>query len=280
MGLAEDVRCAVVGHVEWVEFARVEAVPRPGEIIEAKETWTQAAGGGAVAALQLQRLCGDVTFFVALGDDELGHRAEQELREAGIRMEVVYRAEPQRRGFVFLDESGERTITTINAKLRAHAADPLPWDELNGIDGVYFSGGDAGALGEARRAQALVATARELPTLKATGVELDALVHSGSDLSERYRPGDLDPPPRLVVTTEGEKGGRYFDGGREGRWAPAPLPGPLADTYGAGDSFAAGLAYGLGAGMATDEALAVAARVAAEAMTVPGAAFIRAHRSR
>jgi ribokinase len=275
VGSTEDVRCAVVGHVEWVEFARVDAVPQPGEILQAKQTWTQAAGGGAVAALQLRRLCGDVTFFTALGDDELGHRAEQELRVAGIRVEAVYRDDPQRRAFVFLDDDGERTITTINAKLVPRAADPLPWNELDKIDGVYFTGGDPDALKEARRARALVATARELTTLKDAGVQLDAVVHSGIDAGEPYQPGDLDPPPRLVVTTEGASGGSYLEGEREGRWAAAPLPGPLVDTYGAGDSFAAGLAYALGAGLPTEEALAVAARVAAEAMTAPGAAFNR-----
>ena len=29
---------AVVGHVEWVEFIRVERVPKPGEIVHALET--------------------------------------------------------------------------------------------------------------------------------------------------------------------------------------------------------------------------------------------------
>ena len=267
----QDVRCAVVGHVEWVEFVRVEAVPRPGEIAHSTDSWTQAGGGGGVAVLRMQKLSGDATFFTALGDDELGHRAEEELRAAGIRVFAVYRSEPQRRCFVFVDAHRERTITTIGAKLVPHAADPLPWHELDSIDGVYFTGGDPAALHEARRARALVATARELRTLTDAHVQLDAVVHSGSDAGEQYRPGDLDPPPRLVATTEGRKGGRYLDGGRQGRWAAAPLPGPLADTYGAGDSFAAGLAYGLGARLPTDDALAVAARAAAGAMTVQGA---------
>ena len=74
-----------------------------------------------------------------------------------------------------------------------------------------------------------------------------------------------------MVTTEGRRGGRYVEGDREGQWEAAPLPGPLADTYGAGDTFAAALALGLGAGRSTDDALAFAARAAAEAMTVPGA---------
>lgn len=267
---AEDVRCAVVGHVEVVEFARVDHVPRPGEIVQARETWTEPAGGGAVAATTLQRLASDVMFFTAFGDDEVGHRAEQELQARSLRIECAYRDEPQRRGFTYLDSGGERTITVIGRKLVPHAADPLPWAELDEVAGVYLCGADPGAVREARRARALVATARELTTLKEAGVELDALVQSASDESERYRPGDLDPPPRRVVTTEGRKGGHYVEGDREARWKAAPLPGPLVDVYGAGDSFAAGLAFALGTGKPTDEALAVAAGSAAHQMTNPG----------
>jgi ribokinase len=278
---APDVRCAVVGHVEVVEFARVDHVPTPGEIIQTIETWTEPAGGGAVAATALQRLGAQVTFFTAFGDDEVGHRAEQVLRTSGLRLEYVYLAEPQRRGFTYVDRDRERTITVIGRKLVARADDPLPWGELDGVAGVYFCGGDPGALREARRARALVATARELPTLREAGVELDALVQSSTDASERYRPGDLDPPPRRVVTTEGRKGGHYTEADRTGRWEAAPLPGSLADTYGAGDSFAAALAFALGTGHSTDEALAVAASAAAAAMTTPGAGILRgAHVSR
>jgi ribokinase len=267
------MRTAVVGHVEWVEFARVARVPGPGEIVHARETWFEAAGGGAVAAGELLRLSGDVVFFTALGDDELGHRAERELRELGVRVEAVYRNEPQRRCFTFVDDAGERTITTIGERLEPHASDPLPWRELDDVDGVYFTAGDPASLREARRAKALVATARVLPTLAAAGVELDALVHSGSDENERYRIGELQPPPRLVATTEGGKGGRFVADKRKGRWEPAQLPGPLVDVYGAGDSFAAGLAFALGEGRAVEDALVRAAESAARAMTLSGSPY-------
>ena len=46
------VRVAVVGHVEWVEFLRVDAVPRPGEIVQAAERWEEPAGGGEAAERQ------------------------------------------------------------------------------------------------------------------------------------------------------------------------------------------------------------------------------------
>ena len=265
------MKVAVVGHVEVVEFARVEHVPRPGEIVQASETWTQAAGGGAVAAAQLLRLTGDATFFTALGDDEVGHRAERELRDLGLNVECVYRDEPQRRGFTFVDDKGERTITVIGRKLVAEREDLLPWGDLDGVAAVYFTGGDPGALREARRARVLVATARELPSLQEAGVELDALVKSGTDEAEQYRPGELDPAPRLVVTTDGKEGGHYLAAGERGTWEAARLPGPVVDAYGAGDSFAAGLTFALGEGRSTQEALEFAARCGAEAMTRRGA---------
>ena len=68
-------RVAVVGHVEWIEFARVPHLPAPGEIVHATESWQEAGGGGAVAAVQLAKLAGGRDFFTALADDELGRRA-------------------------------------------------------------------------------------------------------------------------------------------------------------------------------------------------------------
>ncbi len=132
---------------------------------------------------------------------------------------------------------------------------------------MYFTGGDADALRAARAARVLVATARELPTIREAGVELDALVHSANDPGEAYD-GALGPPPRLVVSTEGVAGGRLEPGGR---YEATPLPGPLADSYGAGDAFAAGLTFALGEGRSPADAAAFAATVAAEQLTRRGA---------
>jgi len=265
------VRTAVVGHTEWIRFASVERVPMPGEIIQARENWVAPAGGGAVAASRLLKLAGSCDFFVAVGNDEVGEHARAALEELGVRVHGVTRDEPQRRGFTYLDDGGERTITLLGPKLHPYGSDPLPWGDLEQIDAVYFTAGDAAALSAARKARVLVATARELPTLQEAHVELDALVHSGTDLAERYESGQLDPPPKLVVTTMGREGGEFVAGEREGTYAAAELPGPLADAYGAGDSFAAGLTFALGRGDSVEEALAVAASCGAEAMTIRGA---------
>jgi ribokinase len=262
------VRVAVIGHVEWVEFARVDRVPRPGEIAHAIETWEEPAGGGAVAAVQLRRLAGSCLFFTALGADELGRRSRAELSRLGLELRAIPEADATRRAFTFVDESGERTITVLGEKLLPRGGDSrLPWRELAGADGVFFVSGDADSLRHARAARMLVATAREIPTIREAGVQLDVLVGSGEDESEVYRSGDLDPPPRIVVTTSGGLGGWVQPGGP---FRPAPLPGPVVDTYGCGDSFAAGLTYALARGDPVESAVALAARCGAAVMTGRG----------
>jgi ribokinase len=263
------VRVAVVGHVEWIEFALVEHVPRAGEIVHALETWEEVAGGGAVAAVQLARLAGECTFFTALGDDEVGHRSAHQLAELGVRVEPAWREEAQRRGFVHVDGDGERTITVIGERLGPHGDDPLPWAELTGCDAVYFTAGDAGALEAARRARTLVATMRARDALRA-GVQLDALVASANDPGEAYAEGDVVPPPHAVVQTEGPAGGSVSSDGTNTRWQAAPLPGPVVDAYGAGDCFAAGLTFGLATGLEAGAAAAVGAECGAACMTRRG----------
>jgi ribokinase len=264
------MRTAVVGHVEWVECAVVEHVPRAGEIAHARESFFVAAGGGAIAAVQLARLAGECTFYTALGDDELGRRAVEELSGMGVRVEAAVRAgTATRRGFAFLDDGGERTITVIGERLGPSGGDDLPWDELRETGGVYFVAGDAAALRAARAARALVSTARISDLLRNAGVQLDAVVASSADIAERYHP--FEPPPRLVAITAGERGGRWTAAdGHDGRWQAVPLPGPVVDAYGAGDSFAAGLAFALGEGLDTDAALRLAARCGATCLTGRG----------
>jgi ribokinase len=265
------MRAAVVGHVEWVEFARVERVPMPGEIVHAIETWTEPAGGAAVAAVQLQKLAGSAALFTALGDDELGHRAKRELEALGLEVHAEFKDTPQRRAFVFVDAAGERTITVIGERLGPSGDDLLPWHELAHTDAVYFTAGDASALSAARRGSILTATSRAMRTLTEARAFLDALIGSGRDPSEEYRPGQLDPAPSLVVRTAGVEGGSFeMADGRTGSWQAAPLRGPVSDLYGCGDSFAAGLTFGLGAGLPVEEALALAARCGSACATGRG----------
>jgi ribokinase len=258
------VRVAVVGHVEWIDFVRVERVPATGEILHATDWWEEPGGGGAVAAVQLAKLAGAATFFTALGNDGLGARAFDELSRKGLRVEATFRPTRQRRGVTFIDGQGERTITVMGDRLAPERGDDLAWEELENADAVFVTGGDAEVLRRARRARIMVATSRIVPALAEAQVPLDALVGSARDPAESYEGGDLDPTPRLVVRTAGESGGTYaVDGGDPIEYASTPIPGRIVDAYGAGDSFAAGLTFALGAGRSPAEAVAFAARCGA-----------------
>ena len=258
------MRTAVVGHTEWIEFGNVEAVPAAGDIVHATDAWEEPGGGGAVAAVQLARLAGSCTFYTAFGGDEHGEWSRRRLEGLGVRVEAAIRDEPTRRAVVFVDANGERTITTLGRRLEPTATDRLPWNELESVDAVYVTAGDPGALREARSARVLVATSRIADLLAKVDLYLDAVVGSAVDPAEAFDPDAFAVPPHLVVRTRSVQGGRYeTSDGRAGTYEAVTTPGPVIDTYGAGDSFAAGLTFALGAGMEIEEALAIAARCGA-----------------
>ncbi|MGA2470526.1 MAG: PfkB family carbohydrate kinase [Solirubrobacteraceae bacterium] len=256
------MRVAVVGHVEWVEFAIVDRVPTAGEIIHAAQSWSEPAGGGAVAAVQLARLAGAASLFTALGDDPLGERVQLRLAELGVELHAAQRSTPTRRAFTFLDAHAERTITTLHPRMFPSGADALPWTDLAEADGVYVTAGDAEAFRAARAAHVLVATPRAGPALDS--VAADAVVYSAHDATESDAVAALTRRPPLLVATEGSAGGSWKrSDGTDGRWSAASPPGPLVDLYGAGDSFAAGLTFALADGQDVEQAVDLAARCGA-----------------
>jgi ribokinase len=241
-------KVAVVGHVEWVQFARVTHVPSAGEVMHAHDPFEEPAGGGAVVAVQLARLA-----------------------ELGVRVEAASREQQTRSAVTLVDDRRERTITTFGERLEPLGTDAhLPWAQLADVDAVYFTAGDLDALRAARAARVLVANPRALDAL-GRGISLDALVLSKSDSVELRAAERSEGEAELVVLTEGEHGGSYRTrSGQSGRWAAVPAVGPAVDSYGCGDSFAAGLTYGLGAGMRVPDALALAARCGAVCLTGRG----------
>jgi len=260
------LRLAVVGHVEWVSFLKVDQLPAAGLIGHASAFLEEPAGGGAVAAVQLARLLGrPVPIFTALGRDAIGEHAVERLTALGLELHVAWREAPTRRGISFVDGQGDRSITVIGERLTPTAADPLPWGELAACDGVFATAADPAALRACRAAKCLAATPRlRLPVLNAAGVTLDALIGSGLDPGEAVPQGSLQHTPGLRIATEGAAGGWIEPGGR----FPAPgIPAALVDSYGCGDSFAAGVTAGLAARWSVEQAISLGAHCGAACAT-------------
>ena len=265
------LRLAAVGHVEWVRFARVAHVPRSGEVVHALDPFHEPAGGGAVAAVQLARLVGSSTLLTALGEDELASRSVDRLRELDVSVCRALRAERTRTAVSLFEASGERTIMTFGPRLEPNAADAqLPWGELGAMDGIYFTAGDHEALRLSRAARVLVASPRARAAL-GHGVRLDALVLSGEDQGELRVAEQVGGEAQLVVWTDGERGGRFRTrDGSTGSYPAAATRAAAVDSYGCGDSFAAGLTYALSSGMELEQALSLAARCGAVCATGRG----------
>jgi ribokinase len=268
----ERLELAVVGHIEWVQFARVDHVPLAGEVVHAVDPFEEPAGGGAVAAVQLARLAGRARLLTALGHDEHGERSAARLAELGVVVRASRSQAPTRRAITLVDDAGERTITTLGPRLEPLGEDgTLGWEELAPLDGAYFTAGDLAALRAARAAARVLVVSPRARHALGHGVQLDALVLSGSDEIERVAAAPAEREAEVLVLTEGAHGGRYSTrSGASGRWEAAPLPGPRADSYGCGDSFAAGLTYGLAAGLELPRALELAARCGAACLTGRG----------
>ena len=245
---------AVVGHIESVEFLAVDRWPQPGCISHAQQRLEEPAGAGAVIAVQLAQLLDrPVHFFTALGRDAVGEACVQRLQERGVQVHVAWRDGPTRRGISFVggvgdgsgDRSGDRAITVIGDRLTPVLSDPLPWDVLQQCDGAFITAADAALVQAARSVPVLAATPRVgLAVLESAGVQIDALIGSGLDPAELVAPGDLVPSPRVQISTEGAAGGLISTGDR---YSASALPGPFVETYGCGDSFAAGVFAGLAA---------------------------------
>lgn len=260
------LRLAVVGHVEVVSLVAVDQLPEPGTIAHARDFREEPAGGGAVVAACLARLLGQpIPFFTALGRDAIGEQAAQRLRSLGLELHVAWRDAPTRRGVSLVDRRGDRAITVIGDRLTPTATDRLPWSELASCDGVFVTASDAAGLQAARRARVLAATPRvRLPVLQQAGVVLDALVGSGLDPGEAVPDGAITPPPRWRIATEGAAGGIAEPGGR---FAAPILKAPPLDSYGCGDSFAAGLTAGLAAGWSLEQAISLGCHCGATCAT-------------
>jgi ribokinase len=270
MRRASPLRLAVVGHVEWVDFIPVARLPQVGEVVHAAGAFAQAAGGGGVVAVVMAELGAEVDFFCALGRDAHGEAAAAQLSERGVRVHVAWRSAPTRRAVTLLDEHGERTIVTIGERLQPLGDDQLDWGRLGDADGAYFTAGDEGALARAQQAQIVVASPRGRAALQVAGPPIDALVFSRHDASERLWAERIANRARLLVATDGAAGGSWW-GESTGTWSAAPLPGEPRDTYGCGDSFAAGFTLGLASGASVAQAAALGARCGARCLARAGA---------
>ena len=252
-----NLNFAVVGHVEWMNFLKVDQLPKPGIISHSEKTLEYPAGGGSIIAKRLSELSlNQIHFFTALGNDDYGEKCFKILSNLGIKLHVGWREKPTRRGFSLIDSHGERAITVIGERLAPNHKDNLEWNILKKMDGIFITASDSEIFKMARAASILCSTPRVgLNIINESNVHLDGLIGSNLDAGEVFSFSELLVKPKYTIKTEGEKGGIIFPGGR---YKALKSKKQKVDSYGCGDSFAAGVLYGLASKWDMDKSLILA----------------------
>jgi sugar/nucleoside kinase (ribokinase family) len=234
-------------------------------------------GQGANVAAWLAASGVPVTFVGRAGDDALGREAVAELEAAGVDARVTFDPErPTGTCLVLVEPGGERTMVPDPGANDALVIDDLP-------EGTHLHLAGYTLLREGSRAAGI----RALAQARARGMTTSLDPSSAAPLAavgaaafaEWAGPVDLllpnaeeAPhviPAREIVVTLGADGARWTDGQRTVQVPAEEVP--VVDTTGAGDAFAAGLLSAWRPGGDPEAALAAGCRLAARAVSKPGA---------
>jgi ribokinase len=256
------VRACVVGSTNVDLVLRVPTLPRPGETVLGEDVERLHGGKGANQAVALARLGAQVVFVSAVGED--GAWSREALAAEGVDVTHVRTVDgPTGVAVVMVDPQGENSIAVAQGANR-HVVAPVDLDTdvlLLSLEVPLAAVADA-----ARRSTAPVvlnaAPAQPLPP--GLLADVDVLVVNETEWESLGWPRDGD-----VVVTLGAQGCRVISGDLSTD-VPA-VPVEVVDTTGAGDCFAAALAYGIASGWDLVAAATFAVRAAALSVTAAGA---------
>jgi ribokinase len=284
-----SARVVVVGSVNVDLVVTIGELPRPGETVTGGTFARHGGGKGANQAAAAARLGADVALVAAVGRDDLGAGALEELAAEGVDVSAVVRSdEPTGVALITVDGTGENSIAVAsgaNAALSGETVAAALDERLAGGPGVVLLGfevSDAAVLAGARAAREAgwtvvlnPAPARALPEalvalrplLTPNADEARALSGSGSPADAARALAARTGAPVLV--TVGADGALLCEGGSVDALRAAAVD--VVDTTGAGDAFNGALAAELARGAALRDAAELAIRAAGRSTTRAGA---------
>jgi sugar/nucleoside kinase (ribokinase family) len=244
--------------------------------------YLQAPGGEiATAMVGLRRLGLRTLYAGRFGDDAAGTFGIESLKTEGVDTEFaeVIAGALTQIAFIVIDErSGERTVIWKRDAKLAYSSDEAPLSIVDNARILHITPHDAQAC------TALAKRAREVGTVVSIDLDnkfpdledllplVDVLVTSAEwpsrmfgidDKREDFRALRNKYGAAVVGITLGENGSLLLCEDTFIETPGFPVPGGCKDTTGAGDSFRAGLLYGLATGASIEESARMANAVAA-----------------
>ena len=287
-------RITVVGSFNTDLLVRTPRIPVGGETILGRDYRTGPGGKGANQAVAAARLGAEVTMVVKLGADDLGDRAEENLRREGVSPDFILRTTETHTGvaFIVLDDAGENMIVVAPGANAALTPDDVEAAREAIVGAEVLLVQLESPLDTVDRALVLARAAGVLTILNpAPGAKLGSdLLRKVDLLTPNETEAELISGRRVTTLDEAEAaarellamgvGGVVVTLGARGALIVrgeqvAHVPGrvvDVVDTTGAGDAFNGALAVALAEGRALVEAVAFANAAAALQVTRLGTA--------
>jgi sulfofructose kinase len=259
---------------------RVPAYPAFNSKVELTDYSQMAGGEIATAMVGLQRLGAKTCYAGRFGDDAAGTFGVESLRSEGVDVsfaETIAGAQTQIAFIVIDEKSGERTVIWKRDAKLSYSADEAPIGIVDRARVLHITPHDTFACIElARRAKEVgtiisIDLDNTFPGLDDLLPLVDILITS-AELPRRmfgiddHRAALAAMQARygspVIGITLGEDGSLLRCGGEYIPTRGLPVPGGCKDTTGAGDSFRAGLLYGLINGGSIEESAIAANAVA------------------
>lgn len=282
-------RLAVVGSVNMDMVVRVDRFPAPGETRTGDSFQVVPGGKGANQAVALGRLGADVCMAGMVGDDASGEAYLKNFRENGVGVGALGIASGETTGtaVIEVERGGENHIVIVpganalcdgdwlNVTLPRIMDRDIFLFQLEIPHATVFQA--MRILKEAGKTVILdPAPARPLPDevfgyadyVTPNETELTAIATAAGDLEARMRA--LRAKGAGAVIAKCGADGAYLLSAEGFRHARGYKVKPV-DTTAAGDTFNAGFAYGLAAGMGIYDAAVFGNAAAALSVTAPGA---------
>ena len=289
--MARSGTVLVVGSINADLVVTLDRLPEPGETVTGGRFARHGGGKGANQAVAAARAGARVRFAGAVGDDDLGAAAIEELAGEGVEVGAIARldGEPTGVALIAVDREGRNQIAVAsgaNARVDAAlVASALNAEGLTSADVVLlgFEVPDDAVLAGARAAAAAgaravlnPAPARDLPDGLPDGV---VLVPNGLEAATLTGENDAASAARalarrtgaLVLVTVGADGAPLADDGGERIVALEAPEVDVVDTTGAGDALCGVLAAGLAAALDLEDAARRAVDAASASVRRAGA---------
>ncbi|MGV3774692.1 MAG: ribokinase [Verrucomicrobiales bacterium] len=283
----------VIGGVNSDFVIKGDSLPQPGQTVQGSQFFTGPGGKGANQAVATARLGARTAFIGKVGNDDAGRQMIQNFRKEGIDTSGVYvdKKEPTGAALINVDASGEKQINayvganarltkqeiTQAKKLLQHCSvlliqfeTPLP--VLEYAARIARKAGATIVLDPAPPNSPSDAFLKLIDLIRPNADEARALtgIATRDKASARKAAGKLFAKGiKLVCCQAGDEGDLLLSESEEHFFPRVNVKS--VDATGAGDAFAAGLAFGLAKGLPLKEVGAIANATAALATTKVGA---------